>query len=82
MEYQPDYQLNYQPDYQPDSSDQYQPDSSNRSISLIITISLIVRTELRCAAASRPDATRRPFECYTLFTYMSLATGLEIPISG
>ena len=36
---------------------------------------MIVRTELRCAAASRPDETRRPFECYT---FMSLATAQQL----
>ena len=79
--YQPDYQLNYQPDYQPDSSEVYQSDS-NRSISLIISLIVIVRTELLCAAASRlmlrstsrRDATPGNLSATYTFTMMHMST--------
>ena len=55
--------VEYHPDYQVNYQPDYRP-GKYRS------------TRLACAAASRPDATRRPFECYT-FTYMSLATAQQ-----
>ena len=59
--------VEYHPDYQVNYQPDYRPGSTEVPA---------WRTELLCAAASRPDATRRPFECYT-FTYMSLATAQQ-----
>ena len=59
--------VDYQPDYQLNYQPHYQPGSTEVPA---------WRTELLCAAASRPDATRKSFECYT-FTYMSLATAQQ-----